>query len=120
MNNVEWRLTRGNELLATLRPDGKRLVTDCQAVEGTYETTPAFENWRHLFEREAYLLDFDGESENNEWMDIWENLNAPGMFVETADGRSRIEILWVHFKNSRAWWFPLYNSPKTILANFDL
>ena len=115
MRQGEFRLTRGGELLAILRPDGQQLFTDYQAVEGAYETMPAFEPLRPLFEREAELLDVDSEPENNEWGNIWERLLAPGMFVETADGRERIEILWVHFKDGRAWWFPLYNSPQTVL-----
>jgi hypothetical protein len=111
----ELRLTRGGELLAVLRPDGRQLFTDYQAVEAEYETVPAFEPLRHLFEREVELVDVDSEPENREWADIWDRLLAPGMFVETPDGRERIDILWVHFKNGRAWWFPLYNSPRTVL-----
>ncbi|MDO9018623.1 MAG: hypothetical protein Q8S73_37790 [Deltaproteobacteria bacterium] len=113
--DTEWRLTRGGELLAILRPDGQQLMTDQQAVEGRYETTAAFEPVRHLFERETALLDVDSEQENAEWADIWEELSAPGLFVESPDGRKRIDILWIHFKNNRAWWFPLYRSPKTLI-----
>jgi hypothetical protein len=108
-------LTRGGELLATLRPDGRQFFTDHQAVEAAYETMPAFEPLRPLFEREAELLDVASEPENSEWLNIWEQLLAPGMFVETPDGRERIEILWVHFKAGRAWWFPLYTSTRTLL-----
>jgi hypothetical protein len=115
MQRGELRLTRGGEVLATLHPDGQQLVTDYQAVEATYQTTPAFEPLRALFQREAELLDVDSEAENSEWADIWEQLLAPGMFVETPDGRERIDILWIHFKDGRAWWFPLYNSPRTLL-----
>ena len=112
---TEWRLTRGGELLAILRPDGRTLITDQQAVEGRYETAPAFESVRKLFEREAALLDVDGEKENDEWAEIWEELSAPGLFVESPDGRKRIDILWIHFKNDRAWWSPLYRSTKTVI-----
>lgn len=111
----EWRLTRGGELLAVLRPDGRSLMSDQQAAEGTYETAPAFEPLRHLFERECALLDVDSEEENDEWADIWEELCAPGLFVESPDGLSRIDVLWVHFKDGRAWWFPLMRSPKTVI-----
>jgi hypothetical protein len=76
---------------------------------------PAFEPLRPLFEREAELLEVDSEPENSEWANIWERLLAPGMFVVAPDGRERIEILWIHFKDGRAWWFPLYNSPRTVL-----
>jgi hypothetical protein len=115
MRRGEFRLTRDREVLAILRPDGRQLFTDYQAVEGAYETTPAFEPLRALFEREAELLDVDSEPENTEWANIWERLLAPGMFVETPDGRERIEILWIHFKDRRAWWFPRYNSPQTVV-----
>jgi hypothetical protein len=115
MRQNEFRLTRGGELLAILRPDGQQLFTDYQAVEGAYETLPAFESLRPQFEREAELLDVDSEPENSEWLLIWERLLAPGMFVETPDGSERIEILWVHFKDGRAWWFPLYNGAQTVL-----
>jgi hypothetical protein len=47
--------------------------------------------------------------------DIWERLRAPGVFVETPDGRQRIDILWIHFQDARAWWLPLSNSPPTVL-----
>ena len=115
MRGDELQLMRGGELLAILRPDERQLFTDSQAVEAEYETAPAFEPLRHLFEREVELLDVDSEQENNEWADIWDQLLAPGMFVESSDGAERIDILWVHFKNGRAWWFPLYNSPRTVL-----
>jgi hypothetical protein len=115
MSRGNLRLIRGEELLATLHPDGRQLLTDYQAVEGAYETTAAFEPLRPLFEREAELLDVDSEPENNKWAKIWEELLAPGMFVETPDGSERIEILWIHFRDGRAWWFPLYNSPRTRL-----
>ena len=76
---------------------------------------PAFEELRPLFEREAELLEIDREPENTEWAEIWEELKAPGLFVESADGRQRFDILWIHFRNGRAWWWPLYNSPETVL-----
>ena len=114
MERGDLRLTRGGEVLAVLRPDGQQLFTDHQAVEAEYETMPAIEPLRHLFEREADLLDVDSKPENDEWADIWDHLLAPGMFVETTDGRERIDIQWVHFKGGRAWWFPLYNSPRTV------
>lgn len=97
----EWRLTRGGELLASIRPDGRRLVTDYQAIEGSHETTPTFEPLRHFFERDVELLDVDREPENSEWAAIWEELRAPGLFVEPVDGRDRIDILWIHFKEGR-------------------
>ena len=92
MAQGDLRLSRGGELLAILRPDGRRLVTDHQAVEGEYETTAAFERVRPLFEREAELLDVDTELENEEWPGIREELLAPGLFVETPDGRKRVEV----------------------------
>ena len=116
MAHVTWHLTRGGELLALLHPDGRSLVPDLDGhftVEAAYTTTPAFEPVRHLFEREAQLLDADKESENNEWADIWDELKAPGLFVESPDGRTRFDILWIHFKFGRAWWWPLNNSPLT-------
>src|SRR5690242_17886905 len=117
MQRRELRLTRGGELLAILRPDGLQFYADYPSVEGACETTPAFETLRPLFEREAELLEFDSEPENTEWAKIWERLLAPGMFVETPDERDRIDILWVHFRDERAWWLPLYNSPRTVLRN---
>ena len=109
MPRREFRLVRGGLVLAILRPDGRQLLTDYQAVEGTFETTAAFEPIRTLFEREVELLDVDSNAENNEWLDIWEQLREPGLFVESMS--ERVEILWIHFQNGRAWWFPLYNSP---------
>nr|CAA9239594.1 hypothetical protein AVDCRST_MAG63-1365 [uncultured Armatimonadetes bacterium] len=116
MRRSEWRLTRGGEVLAVLRPDGRQLVTDYPCFEAEYETTDAFEPVRRLFEREAELLDVDSVPENDEWADIWEELQAPGLFVESPDGRERLDILWIHFKGGRAWWWPLYNSPQTRLG----
>jgi hypothetical protein len=103
-------------VLADLKPDGRSLVPELDGhltVEAAYTTTPAFEPVRHLFEREAQLLDADSEPENTEWVDIWDELKAPSMFVESADGRERFDILWIHFEYGRAWWLPLYNSPLT-------
>jgi hypothetical protein len=80
-----------------------------------FTTTEAFEGVGHLFEREAELLDTDSEAENNQWADIWDELTAPGLLVDSADGRERFDIAWIHFKHGRAWWWPLYNSQKTVL-----
>jgi hypothetical protein len=113
----EWRLIRGGDVLAALRSDGRSLVPEPDGqftVEAAYTTTPAFEVVKHLFEREAQLLDVDSEPENNEWADIWEELKGPGMFVDSADGLERFDIVWIHFKNGRAWWWPLFNSPLTV------
>jgi hypothetical protein len=113
-----WKLTRGGEVLAVLRPDGRALVPELDGqftIEAAYEPTPAFERLRHLFEREVELLEVDEDAENEEWLAIWEELAAPGLFVESADGLDRFDILWIHFKEGRAWWWPLYNSPRTLL-----
>ncbi len=115
MSPGDLRLIHGEELLAWLHPDGRQFLTDYQAVGGACETTAAFKPLRSLFEHEAELLNMDSEPENDEWASIWEALLSPGMFVETPDGSERIEILWIHFKDGRAWWFPLYNSPHTRL-----
>src|SRR5689334_11576396 len=115
MRPNEWQLTRGGETLAVLRPDGQQLVTDYQAIEGTFETAPEFEAVRPLFEREVELLDADDDASNDEWFEIWNQLRAPGLFVKANGGLEVIEILWIHFKDGRAWWFPLYNSPNTKL-----
>jgi hypothetical protein len=116
MARDKYLLTRGGEILAHLDPDRRSLVPELDGhftIEAAYTTTPAFEPLRHLFERDAQLLDVDSEAENNEWADIWDELKAPGLFVESADGRERFDILWIHFKHGRAWWWPLYNSPRT-------
>jgi hypothetical protein len=120
MASGEWRLTRGGEILAVLHFDGRWLVPELDGdltVEAAYTTTPAFEPVRHLFEREAQLLDVDDEAENNEWAAIWDELQEPGLFVESADGQERLDILWIHFKHGRAWWWPLYNSRLTVLRD---
>ena len=111
-----WRLIRGGETMAILRPDGRALVPELDgglAVEAAYETTLAFESVRSLFEREVELLDIDSEPENTEWADIWYELQAPGLVVESWDGKRRFAILWIHFKDGRAWWLPLYGNAKT-------
>ncbi|MDR3633551.1 MAG: hypothetical protein P4L84_06925 [Isosphaeraceae bacterium] len=120
MAHGEWQLTRGGEVLAILSPDGRSLVPELDghvATEAAYTTTPAFEPVRRLFEREAELLDVDSEAENREWGAIWDELKEPGLFVESVDGRARFDILWIHFKQGRAWWWPLYNSPRTVIRN---
>lgn len=111
----EWRLTRGGELLAVLRQDGRRRIPEHECPEAAAETMPAFEPLRPRFEREAELLDVDREPENSEWVDIWEALKAPGLFVESPDGRDRIDVLWIHFRDGRAWWYPLFASPQTVV-----
>jgi hypothetical protein len=115
-----WRLTRGGETLAYLRCDGQSLVPELDGhftVEAAFDPTPAFEPVRPLFERELALLDEEGEAEQAEWSAIWQELAAPGLFVESADGRDRWDILWIHVQGDRAWWWPLGNSPKTVLGS---
>jgi hypothetical protein len=105
-----WRLTRGGVTLAILRPDGRALVPELDGhftIETAYEPTPAFEPVRHLFEREIEIACSEGEAEGAEWAAIWEELKAPGLFVESHDERERWDILWIHFQNGRAWWWPL-------------
>lgn len=55
----DWKLTCGGEVIATLHRDGIQQYADHQAIEGSYQTTPAFEPLRPLFEREVELLDID-------------------------------------------------------------
>lgn len=110
MTRPLWYLKRGGETLAMLRPDGLEVVPDLDrqfTIEAAYELTPAFERVRHLFEREIALLDDEGEAEQAEWADIWDELMGPGLFVESADGKERRDILWIHFLDGRAWWWPL-------------
>jgi hypothetical protein len=113
-----WHLTRGGETLAILRPDGRALVPELDGhftVEAAYEPMPAFESVCHLFEREIAVIDKEGEADVTEWFAIWEELKGPGLFVESPDRRDRWDILWIHFQNGRAWWWPLGSSPQTVL-----
>jgi hypothetical protein len=114
-----WHLTRGGETLAVLRPDGRELVPELDGhftIEAAYEPTPAFEQVRHLFEREIAIIDEEGEAEQAEWSAIWEELMAPGLFVESPDRQERWDILWIHFQDGRAWWWPLGSSPRAVLG----
>ena len=108
-----YRLTRGGVVLAILRPGGHPRFSEYPCIEGDYETTPAFEEVRPLFEREAALLDVDQEPENTEWLEIWEELKAPGLFIQPMRGEARLDILWIHIVEDRCWWMPLFNSPLT-------
>jgi hypothetical protein len=113
-----WHLTRGGETIAILRPDGKSLVPELDGYftsEAAYEPTPAFESVRHLFDREIAIVISEDEAEGAEWAAIWGELKAPGLFGEAPDGRERWDILWIHFENGRAWWWPLGNSPLTVI-----
>jgi hypothetical protein len=114
-----WRLTRGGETLAYLRPDGKLRFPDLDGhftSEAAFEPTPAYEPVRHLFEREVEIAGEEGEAEQAEWSAIWEELVAPGLFVESPDGEDRWDILWIHIRDGGAWWWPLGSSPKTVLG----
>ncbi|MCA9068155.1 MAG: hypothetical protein KDA84_04495 [Planctomycetaceae bacterium] len=109
-----YHLVRGGELLAKLIPvNGPWRFAEHPCIEANYTTTDAFTILKPLFDREALLLDGDDEEANNEWMDIWDELKAETLFVESPDGKERFDILWIHFKDDRAWWWPLYNSPET-------
>ncbi len=119
MARPSWRLTRGGETLAHLRSDGKSRFPELDGhftVEAAFEATPAFEQVRHLFERKIEIAEDEGEAEQAEWSAIWEELSAPGLFVESSDGKERWDILWIHIQNGGAWWWPLGNSLKAILA----
>lgn len=110
MTRPFWHLKRGGETLAVLRPDGRALIPEVDGqftIEAACELMPAFESVRHLFERELAILDEEGEAEQAEWSEIWEELMAPGLFVESPDGQERSKILWIHFSDGRAWWWPL-------------
>ena len=101
-------------MLAYLTEDGQSLVPELDGqftIEASCLTTPAFEPLRLLFEREAELLEAEDEAENHEWDAIWEELQAPGLRVESVDGLERYAIVWIHFQHGRAWWWPLYNAP---------
>jgi hypothetical protein len=113
------RLTRGGETLALLRFDGQWLVPELDGhftSEAAFEPMPAFEPVRQLFEREIAIIDDESETAQAEWAEIWETLKAPGLFVESPDGRDRWDVLWVHIQNGRAWWWPLGSSPQTVLG----
>ena len=114
-NNWVYHLTRGGELLAELTPVDEWRFAEFPCVEAQYTTTDAFTAVKPLFDREAMLLDTDDEAENNEWADIWDELKSVGLFVESPDGSERFDILWIHFKDGRAWWWPLFNSPESKL-----
>jgi hypothetical protein len=72
--SMEWRLVRGDVLLAKLRPDGQQLFADYPGGEAVYETTAAFEPLRSRFEREIKLLEADPGGENSEWNTEWANI----------------------------------------------
>lgn len=120
MGNSLWRLIRGGEVLAFLHCDGQALVPELDGhftVEAAFEPVPALEPVRYLFEREVAILDDEGEAEQAEWSAIWDELTAPGLFIESLDGRERWDILWIHVQNGRAWWWPLGSSPRTVLRD---
>ena len=104
---TEQYLIRGTDPLAVLRPVGKWRYADYPWVAAAWEPLPAFEPLRPLFEREAEFLDVDQEPENTVWLEIWEELKAPGLYVGSATGRSRTPGRWIHFREDRAWWWPL-------------
>lgn len=116
----EWHLVCGETVLAVLRHRGINKFAEYPCLEAEAEITEAFEPLRPLFEREAALLEIDGKEENAEWLNIWEELKALGLWVQTPDGRSCLDILWIHFREGRAWWWPLYNSPQSILSEKDM
>ena len=114
MSTKVWRLLHGNELLAILTEDGNSLVEGLDpnlCEEGSFILEDAMKELWPLFQRELELIESDSESE--EWIDIWDQLRAPGLFIESESGDKRIEILTIHFKQSRAWWMPLYSSPNS-------
>ena len=112
-----YQLTRAGVVLADLRPVDDWHYAEYPCVEGSFKPTPAFDRFRSMFDRELALLDVDDEDLNNEWGDIWDDLKSESLFVQTVDGGERYDILWIHIAGDRAWWWPLFNSPDTILPN---
>jgi hypothetical protein len=93
----DYRVYRGDELLGTLtRTDG-----DMPWHEGTFHPTAAFAGVAALFDRERELLDADCIDECNA---IWEEIVAPGIWLEPLDGREMITECLLHIEGRRAWW----------------
>ncbi|MFN7971779.1 MAG: hypothetical protein U0166_05450 [Acidobacteriota bacterium] len=70
-------------------------------LHGRYETTPAFEEVRALFERELALMEAD---DWGAWDEVWAQIEAPGLVLRYADGRPDALGLVIHFDGSEAWW----------------
>jgi hypothetical protein len=111
LRDTRFRLIRGGEVLALLEVDGRQEYACYPCLEGACTVTPAFAAVKPLFEREMELLELHPEDDAPEWVGVWEELQAPGLFVEAEDGSCCLEILWIHFKGDRAWWWPLYHAP---------
>ncbi|TWU50739.1 hypothetical protein Poly51_40320 [Rubripirellula tenax] len=112
-----YQLTRGGVVLADLRPVDNWQHADYPCIEGTFTPTPAFDDVRSLFDRELALLESEDDDHIDEWGDIWDDLKSKPLFVQTPDEAERFDILWIHVAEDRAWWWPLYNSPDTVLPN---
>ncbi|HBE68551.1 MAG TPA: hypothetical protein DDW52_10425 [Planctomycetaceae bacterium] len=112
-----YQLTRGGVVLANLRPVDDWQYAEYPCIEAKFSATDEYEPVRRLFERELLLLDAEEDDQINEWSELWEDLKSEPMFVQNLDQSERFDILWIHIHGDRAWWWPLYNSPETVLPD---
>jgi hypothetical protein len=92
-----FHLYRGEQLLGTLT----YASSDMPWEHGTFEPTPAFEEFRPLFDRELALLNAD---RMDEWEEAWSEIEELGLHLKRGPASKAIDEFLLHVDGSNAWW----------------
>jgi hypothetical protein len=94
-----FRFFRGDLLLGTLVQTAALNNGGWQG--GAFEPAAGFERVRPLFDNELRLLN---TGRRQEWQEIWEEIQRPGLRLEPVSGGEPLTGLLIHIENESAWW----------------
>ena len=98
-------LVRGETVLGSI--DVNPGAADFPWFSGVFHASAAFEEVRHLFDRELQLLRANSTDDSAAW-DEWEAVHAelhdPGVRLCSADSDYVAEEILIHINGAEAWW----------------
>ncbi len=98
----KFALRRGYERLGTLEV----VNIDQPWFMCKFEATPAFEQFRPLFDEELRLLEQDRQDDNDweEWEAAYSRIEELGLCIGALDGGNDITDFLVHIEGEEAWF----------------